>query len=103
MRDYVGQNGQSQHEVTDTKLRQTRAGTKISRVVFAIDQINLGTTTRRFWDGWTVVTLDGKPSAHAEHTIAITEEGPEVLTLVAPGVVLEVSEPVGKGSLVSPG
>jgi methionyl aminopeptidase len=33
-------------------------------------------------DGWTVVTVDGKPSAHAEHTIAITEEGPEVLTLV---------------------
>jgi len=28
------------------------------------------------------VTMDGKPSAHAEHTIAITEEGPEVLTLV---------------------
>jgi methionyl aminopeptidase len=36
-------------------------------------------------DGWTVVTVDGKPSAHAEHTIAITEEGPEVLTLVKPG------------------
>jgi len=34
-------------------------------------------------DGWTVVTLDGKPSAHVEHTIAITEEGPEVLTKIA--------------------
>jgi methionyl aminopeptidase len=34
-------------------------------------------------DGWTVVTVDGKPSAHAEHTIAITDEGPEVLTLVS--------------------
>jgi len=40
-------------------------------------------------DGWTVVTLDGKPSAHAEHTIAITEEGPEVLTLVSSGTPLE--------------
>jgi methionine aminopeptidase len=28
------------------------------------------------------VTLDGQPSAHSEHTVAITEEGPEVLTLV---------------------
>jgi len=33
-------------------------------------------------DGWTVVTMDGQPSAHVEHTIAITEEGPEVLTRV---------------------
>jgi methionyl aminopeptidase len=33
-------------------------------------------------DGWTVVTVDGKPSAHFEHTIAVTEAGPEVLTLV---------------------
>jgi methionyl aminopeptidase len=29
------------------------------------------------------VTVDGKPSAHAEHTIAITEDGPEVLTRVS--------------------
>ncbi len=32
-------------------------------------------------DGWTVVTRDGKPSAHFEHTIAITETGCEVLTV----------------------
>ncbi|MBO8131462.1 MAG: type I methionyl aminopeptidase [Candidatus Marinimicrobia bacterium] len=31
-------------------------------------------------DGWTVVTLDGKPSAHFEHTIVITDNGPEILT-----------------------
>lgn len=31
-------------------------------------------------DGWTVVTLDGKPSAHFEHTVAITEDGPVILT-----------------------
>ncbi len=31
-------------------------------------------------DGWTVVTADGKPAAHWEHTIAITANGPEVLT-----------------------
>lgn len=32
-------------------------------------------------DGWTAVTADGRPSAHFEHTIAITENGPEILTL----------------------
>jgi len=31
-------------------------------------------------DGWTAVTRDGSLAAHFEHTIAITEHGPEVLT-----------------------
>lgn len=31
-------------------------------------------------DGWTAVTADGRPSAHFEHTVAITENGPEILT-----------------------
>jgi methionyl aminopeptidase len=31
-------------------------------------------------DGWTVVTRDGKPSAHFEHTVAVLEEGAEILT-----------------------
>ena len=33
-------------------------------------------------DGWTVVTVDGKPSAHYEHTVAITDGEPELLTIV---------------------
>jgi len=36
--------------------------------------------TRSLADGWTVVTLDGQLSAHSEHTVAITENGPEILT-----------------------
>jgi len=32
-------------------------------------------------DGWTAVTRDGGLSAHFEHTVAITENGPEILTL----------------------
>jgi methionyl aminopeptidase len=32
-------------------------------------------------DGWTVVTADGKPSAHFEHTVLITRDGPEILTV----------------------
>jgi methionyl aminopeptidase len=32
-------------------------------------------------DGWTAVTKDGSLSAHFEHTVALTESGPEILTL----------------------
>jgi methionyl aminopeptidase len=39
-----------------------------------------GWETRLLADRWTVVTADGSLSAHFEHTIAITEDGPEVLT-----------------------
>ncbi len=44
--------------------------------------VNLGTwRIKTLGDGWTVVTVDGKPSAHFEHTVAITENGPLILTL----------------------
>lgn len=33
-------------------------------------------------DGWTAVTLDKKPSAHFEHTVAVTDEGPDILTML---------------------
>jgi len=53
-------------------------------LVIAIEpMINLGTEKVKVLDdGWTVVTLDGRPSAHFEHTIAITPDGPEILTRV---------------------
>ena len=44
--------------------------------------INMGTQdTKTLDDKWTVVTKDGKPSAHFEHTLAVLEDGPEILTL----------------------
>jgi methionyl aminopeptidase len=51
-------------------------------LVIAIEpMVNIGTwRTRVLPDNWTVVTRDGSLSAHFEHTIAVTEEGPEVLT-----------------------
>jgi methionyl aminopeptidase len=51
--------------------------------VFAIEpMVNAGgPQTMLMDDGWTVVTADGSLSAHFEHTIAITDDGPEVLTL----------------------
>jgi methionyl aminopeptidase len=38
--------------------------------------------TRILDDDWTIVTLDGTLAAHFEHTIAITDRGPEILTTV---------------------
>ncbi len=51
-------------------------------MVFAIEpMVNAGRApTKILDDGWTVVTEDGKPSAHFEHTIAIRKDGPEILT-----------------------
>jgi methionyl aminopeptidase len=51
-------------------------------MVLALEpMVNMGTyEVETEADGWTVVTKDGKPSAHFEHTIAITENGTEILT-----------------------
>jgi methionyl aminopeptidase len=51
--------------------------------VFAVEpMVNMGgPQTRVLADQWTVVTADGSLSAHFEHTIAVTPDGPEVLTL----------------------
>src|ERR1041385_2011840 len=87
VRDYVGHGiGRRMHEDPQIpNYGKPGQGPKIKAgYVFAVEpMINLGGHhTKVLKDGWTVVTLDGKPSAHVEHTIAITEEGPEVLTLV---------------------
>lgn len=52
-------------------------------MVFAVEpMVNMGKPgTRTLADGWSVVTADGSLSAHAEHTIAVTDHGPEILTL----------------------
>ncbi len=50
-------------------------------VVALEPMVNLGTEKVRILkDGWTVVTMDEKPSAHFEHTVAVTAGGPVVLT-----------------------
>lgn len=87
VRDYVGHGiGRRMHEDPQIpNYGKPGLGPKIkSGYVFAIEpMVNLGSHhTKVLKDKWTVVTVDGQPSAHVEHTIAITEEGPEVLTLV---------------------
>jgi methionyl aminopeptidase len=55
---------------------------KVGHVLAIEPMINAGgEATQLLDDGWTVVTRDGRRSAHFEHTIACTEHGPEVLTL----------------------
>jgi len=53
-------------------------------MVLAIEpMINAGTRhVKILSDGWTAVTKDGRPSAHFEHTVAVTDEGYEILTCV---------------------
>jgi len=54
-----------------------------SGMVFAVEpMVNQGgPNTRLLADGWSVVTADGSLSAHFEHSIAVTDSGPEVLTV----------------------
>ncbi|MEW6101348.1 MAG: type I methionyl aminopeptidase [Candidatus Omnitrophota bacterium] len=53
-----------------------------SGMVLAIEpMVNMGSWESRILDnGWTAVTKDGSASAHFEHTVAITEQGPRILT-----------------------
>lgn len=60
--------------------------------------VTLGTAqTRELDDGWTVVTLDGSPAAHVEHTVAITPDGIWVLTALdgGEGLLTEMGAPYG--------
>ncbi len=86
VREYVGHAiGTAMHEKPEVpNYGDPGKGPKL-RVgnVFAVEpMVNLGDKeTQVLADGWGVVTLDGSLSAHFEHSIAITENGPEVLTL----------------------
>jgi methionyl aminopeptidase len=60
-----------------------RRGTRLQAgLTIAIEpMVNVGgPVTRTLGDKWTVVTLDGTRSAHVEHTVAVTDDGPKVLT-----------------------
>ena len=85
VREYVGHGiGTAMHEPPNVpNYWPGNAGPKMKvGNVFAVEpMVNLkGAETRKLNDGWSVVTADGSLSAHFEHTIAITEDGPEVFT-----------------------
>ncbi len=88
VRDFVGHGiGQKMHEdpkVPNFVSRELMRDDIVLRegVVLAVEPMcNLGThRVRLLDDGWTVVTEDGKCSAHYEHTLAVTATGVEILT-----------------------
>ena len=85
VREYVGHGiGRSLHEEPQIpNYGEPGRGVPLKRgLVVAVEpMVNLGDwRTRVLADDWTVVTDDGSLSAHFEHTIALTEDGPEVLT-----------------------
>ena len=87
VRDFVGHGiGKSLHEDPEIpNFGPAHNGPILKEgMVFAIEpMVNMGTwQTKILEDGWTVVTQDGAPSAHFEHTVAITAKGPEILTRI---------------------
>lgn len=85
VRDYVGHGvGRNMHEDPPIpNYGRSGRGPRLKRgMVLAIEpMVNLGTYhVKTLENNWTVVTLDGKSSAHYENTIAITEGEPEILT-----------------------
>ena len=86
VREYVGHGiGTAMHEEPDVpNYGPPGRGLKLKPgLVLAIEpMVNAGrATTRLLDDGWTVVTADGARSAHFEHTVALTDDGPEILTV----------------------
>ena len=89
VRDMVGHGvGQSMHEPPEIpNFGRKGTGEKIRPgMTLAIEpMVNLGGfRTKTLSDGWTVVTTDGSPSAHFEHTVLTSEDGPQILTIPRP-------------------
>ncbi|MFZ5807008.1 MAG: type I methionyl aminopeptidase [Verrucomicrobiota bacterium] len=85
VRDFVGHGvGRRLHEEPQIpNYGKAATGPKLKTgMTLAIEpMVNLGRNAVKILkDGWTVVTVDAKPSAHYEHTILITENEPEILT-----------------------
>jgi len=86
VREYVGHGiGRAMHEEPQVPNYGTagKGPVLLAGMVIAIEpMVNArGADVRQLADGWTVVTADGSLSAHFEHTVAITHDGPLVLTL----------------------
>ena len=87
VREYVGHAiGTAMHEEPQVPnyWPGTPGPTLKSGMVFAVEpMVNVGSyDTYMLDDGWSVMTADGSLSAHFEHTIAVTDDGPEVFTVL---------------------
>ena len=88
VRDFVGHGiGKELHEDPQVpNFGAPHQGPRLEKgMVFSLEpMVNEGTyEVRVLSDGWTVVTADGKRSAHFEHTIAIAEDGAEILSAIS--------------------
>jgi len=86
VRDMVGHGvGVSMHEPPEIpNFGRRGSGDRIKAgMTLAIEpMVNMGGyKTKTLSDGWTIVTSDGSSSAHFEHTVLTTEQGPEILTI----------------------
>jgi methionyl aminopeptidase len=95
VREFVGHGiGRRLHEAPQVpNYGPAGAGAELEEgMVLAVEpMVNAGGAgVRTLEDGWTAVTADGSLSAHFEHTLAVTRDGPEVLTL-PPGVELDLA------------
>jgi methionyl aminopeptidase len=87
VRDYVGHGvGTAVHEepgIPNFGSPGTGLRLKAGMVLAIETMVNLGDwRVKLLNDGWTAVTADKKPSAHFEHTIAVTDKGPQILTTI---------------------
>jgi methionyl aminopeptidase len=88
VREFVGHGiGKGLHEEPQIPNFVPGAGRGVqlsSGMTLAIEpMVNAGSPgVKILRDGWTAVTVDGQPSAHFEHTVAVTENGPEILTQI---------------------
>jgi methionyl aminopeptidase len=85
VREFVGHGvGRQLHEEPQVpNFGRKGSGPKLKAgMTIAIEpMVNMGRSgVKILGDGWTVVTADGKPSAHFEHTVLVTKEEPEILT-----------------------
>jgi methionyl aminopeptidase len=88
VRDFVGHGiGQKMHEEPQIpNFGRPHIGPRLEAgMVLAIEpMVNAGAyEVRVLDDGWTVVTRDGRPSAHFEHSVAVTDGDPEILSLLS--------------------
>jgi len=89
VREFVGHGvGRSMHEepqIPNFGRRGTGPKLKVGMTLAIEPMVNLGRAEVEVLnDGWTVVTRDRSPSAHFEHTVLITHDGPEILTVPVP-------------------
>ena len=87
VRDFVGHGiGRSLHEdpqIPNYGVRGRGVELKPGMVLAIEPMVNEGSyEVQVLPDGWTVVTKDGKLSAHFEHSVAITENGPDILSRI---------------------